>query len=749
MTIAAFVQTPAYVIQGTGPYQISHPYAQGAIVAQVLIDSVPVELDMSAITVVPVSSLTQGNLYLSAEQASQYAGLTLWIDRDTAALQGWEARYGDREVGMETQLDRDTMALQELRAAVNASLRGRSEMAPYLPTAGSVPMVRADGQGWENGPTASAIAAAQSAALLALVGGSVGFDTISQMQQNALVYGPNTVVHPYFSGDTIVTLDGETVTYLGEVVTVEGHDVIVTITAGDVWAVKTGAAYVVLAQGVGSYDVLTAGGVKLQRLPMTGLVAAEVEYTPASGITATNVQAAIAQVRAALSDFEAETGAWSTQAIREFGRVSVLQPIVAAGSSTFAGSITSIYPEWGNPSEDNGWKSNPASVMGLLDAWVTEHGGRMWNRSVPGRDLQDVIDNFWTEIAIYRPKTIIIGTGYTNEAGSSARLKAYYYQSHLSQIKGMCESIGARLIVAGLNPYNTNTVAIRNGMYDVKRWCNVNKVRLWDFSSATFGDNYAYADDISNPDGIHGNDAGHQLFFEACTLADLYAPGREHKIEKVTGYVVKTTSAADYSGAPIRYSIDNADMLPKSWSVLVEARSPGTSASTTIMQVVTSSGSLRLRWINTTSNWQIVDGSDTILLSISASGNIPDPTSDTDAHVYFVSYDHRTKRLYAYIDWTEIGNVSTEIGGSLQAVNVLAKQGEAPTVDWQISEFAAWGATYHDPGHLLILQNGQYLVGGLLCYADMTQIGVASIPDLNNGAYAIQINDAGTRSVAD
>lgn len=168
MTIAAFIQTPAYVIQGTGPYQISHPYSEGAIIAQVLIDSVPVNLDMDAITVTPASSATTGDLYLSAAQAEQYAGLTLWIDRDTAALQGWEARYGDREVGMEHQLDRDTMVLQELRAMVSAALRGRTEMESYDPAANCVPIVREDGQGWTNGPTAQDIAAAQQNAAIAV-----------------------------------------------------------------------------------------------------------------------------------------------------------------------------------------------------------------------------------------------------------------------------------------------------------------------------------------------------------------------------------------------------------------------------------------------------------------------------------------------------------------------------------------------------------------------------------------------------
>lgn len=189
MTIAAFIQTPAYVIQGTGPYQISHPYSEGAIIAQVLIDSVPVDLDMDAITVTPASSTTTGDLYLSAAQAEQYAGLTLWIDRDTAALQGWEARYGDREVGMEHQLDRDTMVLQELRAMVSAALRGRTPLEAYNPEPNHVPMLRADGLGWTNGPSADEVSGAQSSAQAAQTAAASAASSATGSAQSAVAAG--------------------------------------------------------------------------------------------------------------------------------------------------------------------------------------------------------------------------------------------------------------------------------------------------------------------------------------------------------------------------------------------------------------------------------------------------------------------------------------------------------------------------------------------------------------------------------
>lgn len=157
MTVASFAQTPPYLVEGIGPYEISCPYTEGAIIASVLIDGRPVALDPDQVTIEPVASDAMGSLYLSADLATEHAGRTIWIDRVTEPVQGWEARYGDREVGMERQLDRDTMAIQELRAELGATLRGRAAAEPYSPTPGRVPIFRADGTGWEDGPDSDAI----------------------------------------------------------------------------------------------------------------------------------------------------------------------------------------------------------------------------------------------------------------------------------------------------------------------------------------------------------------------------------------------------------------------------------------------------------------------------------------------------------------------------------------------------------------------------------------------------------------
>ncbi|MDD8024270.1 MAG: hypothetical protein PHX82_14310, partial [Paracoccaceae bacterium] len=161
MTIDVFVQTDPFVVAGVGPYQISSPYIEGAIRVHAVIDGVPMQLtEGDDFTVTPASSASTGDVVLSAAAAATHAGRDLWIDRDTVAMQSWEARYGDREVGMEAQLDRLTMAVQELREQLRATIRGRAALAAYDPEPNRVPIIRADGLGLENGPSAEQIAGA-------------------------------------------------------------------------------------------------------------------------------------------------------------------------------------------------------------------------------------------------------------------------------------------------------------------------------------------------------------------------------------------------------------------------------------------------------------------------------------------------------------------------------------------------------------------------------------------------------------
>jgi len=166
MTIDAFEQAAEHPVMGIGPYTIPHPYADGAITVSVIIDGVPVMLASTDYTVTPATSDSEGNVYLTVAAALAHDGRKLWIDRETPALQIWEARTGEREVGMEAQLDRLTMALQELQARAGGAVRVRGAMAPVVPSPGHV-LVWGDGR-VDAGPTVDEIAAAEGHAEAAL-----------------------------------------------------------------------------------------------------------------------------------------------------------------------------------------------------------------------------------------------------------------------------------------------------------------------------------------------------------------------------------------------------------------------------------------------------------------------------------------------------------------------------------------------------------------------------------------------------
>lgn len=161
MTVESYAQAPAYTISGVGPYPIPHPYLAGTITAYVLIEDVPTELDKADFSVDPATAADQGNLLLTAAAATTHDGRTLWLERATPLEQGWMARDDGREAGMEAQLDQGTMSAQEDRSQINAALRARKPMAAFDPQPGRVPMVRADGLGWVNGPTADEVESAQ------------------------------------------------------------------------------------------------------------------------------------------------------------------------------------------------------------------------------------------------------------------------------------------------------------------------------------------------------------------------------------------------------------------------------------------------------------------------------------------------------------------------------------------------------------------------------------------------------------
>jgi hypothetical protein len=162
MTVEAWSVTPEYTVAGIGPYAITHPYAQDAIRAFVVISGVRTALTVADFTVTPLESATTGNLFLTATAAATHAGRKLIIDRITPDEQGWLGVQGEREAGLEVQLDRIVQAVQELRAGAAGALRIRGLLAPMEWADGTVPV--RDGARVVSGPTVTEIASAQARA---------------------------------------------------------------------------------------------------------------------------------------------------------------------------------------------------------------------------------------------------------------------------------------------------------------------------------------------------------------------------------------------------------------------------------------------------------------------------------------------------------------------------------------------------------------------------------------------------------
>lgn len=244
MTIDAFEQAAEHPVMGIGPYTIPHPYADGAITVSVIIDGAPVMLASTDYTVTPATSDSEGNVFLTVAAALAHDGRKLWIDRETPALQIWEARSGEREVGMEAQLDRLTMGLQELQARAGGAVRVRGAIAPVVPSPGRV-LIWGDGR-VDAGPTAAEITAAEGHAETAQHASA----------QAALFAGP----------------------WLDDVAALIS-DMVLTYTAGSAASVMTGQivrtrregfAYVVMPAGTefgpAGYHLATAGGVLLRAI---------------------------------------------------------------------------------------------------------------------------------------------------------------------------------------------------------------------------------------------------------------------------------------------------------------------------------------------------------------------------------------------------------------------------------------------------------------------------------------------------
>lgn len=165
-----YAQT-SYIIGGLGPYAVPWPYAAGAVVVSVELESALVRIAPEAVSLSPAAATVSGDLYLSDAVAAEHAGRRLWIGRSTVIEQGWVGQY-PREVGLEAQLDALTMAAQDQRTIAAGSIRVQgADLDPVLPLPGHVLIW--DGANFVPGPTADDITGAQGAASAATAAAAV------------------------------------------------------------------------------------------------------------------------------------------------------------------------------------------------------------------------------------------------------------------------------------------------------------------------------------------------------------------------------------------------------------------------------------------------------------------------------------------------------------------------------------------------------------------------------------------------
>ncbi|HMO09126.1 MAG TPA: hypothetical protein PKD10_15975, partial [Paracoccaceae bacterium] len=248
MTVDAFTPAGPQLIDGTGPYDVPHPYDAGSLRLSVLSGTGITELDPADWSVAPGVSQDAGTVTLSAPAAALHAGATLLIDRETPEEQGWAGVGGGRERGLEAQLDRVTMRVQELSIGVSRSLRLTTAVAPVAPVA-LVPgrAVLWTGTGFAAGPDAADIANAQANAAAAA----------ASALEAALYDDPRLDSVAALLADTALTY---TIPSPGAVA--PGRIVLTR---------RERFSYEVAPAGATDHHIATAGGVKLYAIPVTSV----------------------------------------------------------------------------------------------------------------------------------------------------------------------------------------------------------------------------------------------------------------------------------------------------------------------------------------------------------------------------------------------------------------------------------------------------------------------------------------------
>lgn len=469
-------------------------------------------------------------------------------------------------------------------------------------------------------------------------------------------------------------------------------------------------------------------------LDSEGAAWADTTLTMTAGSPASVDQGDIVQTRLDGESYVVRSAAQTDHHVLTAGGVKLRKPggpkwgtVLIYGSSTMAGAYAGGVDAYRAPEADNHW----TPVQGSWAARLTEKLGAdayVINRSRGGRSLATLIDNFWTEVAVYRPRFVVGLSGWNNQPGGTAQEKASRYISHAAQVKALCDSIGAQLIVAAFNPINTLDLDMRLAQNEVKIALASMGVRIWDLSAGTAADDYTILSGL-NADTIHLNADGHAAASEAIMLGDF---GAAHApIRRRNNYVLRQTASDDVAAMFVAL---HGDVRPMSWSVGFRARNNGmanAAVRVALLRFTSDAGEdsgsdINVRYIG--NELRIYLGTTTVLL---ASGM--DIRGDMREHSHLITYRHTDRRLSWYIDGVLIGHTvlagtdvyrlhSVAFGGGLFVAVPAAANVE-------FGDIQIWGRNILDDGTAAAIARGDYIGAGLIVDADLTYPFVAAIPN--------------------
>lgn len=411
--------------------------------------------------------------------------------------------------------------------------------------------------------------------------------------------------------------------------------------------------------------------------------------------------------------------------------------VVFYGSSTMAGSGST---DNDLPAVDNAWSSGPNSCVEAIKARFAGRGTFI-NRSVPGRSMQNLLDNFETEVAAYRPRYLITGSGWGNELpGEATHLRAASYISKAIKLVGLCRSRGITPIWMSQNPINNFSSANAAAQYDIKRALSAIGVRQWDLSAGAALDNYRFVSGL-NYDDLHANNAGHAVYATTPNDGDFFAAfaPRDERHAK-NSYGVKQSAGV----ACIKASWPD-ESRPRNWSVLIETRNDG--ASDSIMRIaglVLSTGQAYALRRGPSGYLELANSAASALITSAAVVN-----ADMRPHQHVIAYNSVTDTIKWWMDGSLVGSASAGIsaGVTLAAVTLggYDTDGSNPATGLVFQDLRAWSRNMLADSQIGKLWSAwAHPTEGIIIDADLTRQYNAALGNLAGRAAGIELRSTGS-----